>query len=100
MTTIETTSHSPSNERELPSYDDVNAPMVFFVGVVSALLTLIAVMFVQGLYYHWSNEFRHQFNQPEVTPVEEQIARQKALLEGGDGRLSIEEAMKRVAEKY
>ena len=42
---------------EAPSYDDVNTPVIVLVGAISALVTLLTIMFVQGLCYHWQNSF-------------------------------------------
>ena len=102
MTTAETT-HDESTESpyEPPSYDDVNTPVVVLVGLISALVTLLVIMFVQGMCYHWQNSYLTQratssFNMP----ANQQIERQKATLEGGDGVVPIEEAMQEVVAKY
>ena len=44
-------------ERTKPRYDDVNVPVVFLIGIISAIVTFLTIMFVQGLYYHWQATF-------------------------------------------
>jgi hypothetical protein len=91
-------SHDHSDEA-LPSYDDINTPVVVMVGVISGLLTLLSMMFVQGLYYHWDERIR---NSAEVVKTEtaEQIDNQKALLKGGGAIKSIDDAMQSVVSKF
>lgn len=102
MTTAETI-HDESTESpyEPPSYDDVNTPVVILVGLISALVTLLTIMFVQGMCYHWQNSYLTQRSSSAVNmPANQQILSQKAALEGGDGVVPIEEAMQKVVAKY
>lgn len=86
---------------EAPSYDDINTPVIVLVGVIASLVTLITIMFVQGLYYHWSNSVLDQrASDDSVTSAVEKIAEQKAILSGGDGILSIDNAMEKVIAQY
>jgi hypothetical protein len=82
-----------------PSYEDINTPVVVMVGVISALLTLLSMMFFQGLYYHWEDGV---LNSPDAnrSHVNKTVESQKSLLRGGDGRKSIEEAMESIVTKY
>ncbi len=86
----------PHDDR--PSYDDINTPVVVMVGVISAILTLLSMMFFQGLYYHWDEKFGRQSGVVKVQtdPTEAR----KEILKGGDGIKSIEESMKDVISKY
>jgi hypothetical protein len=94
------TQHSAGHSAEaLPSYEDINTPVVVMVGVISALLTLLSMMFFQGLYYHWEDRFVNSPDAPR-SHLNATIENQKSLLKGGDGRKSIEEAMQAVITKY
>ena len=86
---------------EAPSYDDINTPVIVLVGAISALVTLITIMFVQGLYYNWRNNFMDQrAMDAENLPAVVQIENQKEMLTGQDGLVSIEDAMKKVVSNY
>jgi hypothetical protein len=86
---------------EKPSYDDVNTPVVLLVSAISAIVTLLTIMFVQGLYYQWSNSFLRDRNAVGThTASIATVDSQKKVLEGGDGIVPIADAMKKVVEKY
>lgn len=87
------------NNLEQPSYDDINTPVVVMVGIISAILTLLAFMFVQGLYYHWGSRLS---NVPVTvrSGANDPIAQQKSLLTGGEGLIPIEQAMEKVADRF
>lgn len=59
--------------RDKPHYDDVNVPSVVVLGVVSALVTYISIVFVQGLYYQWES------SQIEVKEYGKPVAAAKAI---------------------
>ena len=89
------------HEHEAPSYDDVNTPVIVLVGAISALITLLIIMFVQGLCYHWQNSYIKTHTTEAVSmPANEQIAQQKSVLAGGDGIVPIDQAMEQVIAKY
>lgn len=92
--------HGQAPER--PSYDDINTPVVVLVGAISAIVTLLTIMFVQGMYYHWQNSFIHtRSSEVSSIPAVQQIEAQKELLAGGDGKtISIDKAMQSVVKKY
>ena len=86
---------------EAPSYDDVNTPVIVLVGVISAIITLLTIMFVQGLCYHWQNSYIKLRTTDAVSmPANQQIQNQQAILKGGDGIVPITEAMQKVVAKY
>jgi hypothetical protein len=86
---------------EAPSYDDVNTPVIVLVGAISALVTLLTIMAVQGVCYHWQNSYVKQRSTKAVSmPANQQIEKQKAVLAGGDGIVPIDEAMQKVVAKY
>ena len=102
MTTAEST-HEETTESpyEPPSYDDINTPVVVLVGLISALVTLLIIMFVQGMCYHWQNNYLTERTTSAANmPANQQIAKQKAVLEGGDGVVPIETAMQEVITKF
>ncbi len=99
--TDETTNHDDHGHGEAPSYDDINTPVIVLVGAISAIVTLITIMFVQGLCYHWQNSYlKERSAKAESMPAVKEIARQKELLAGGDGLVSIDDAMKKVVTAY
>ncbi|MFK7769702.1 MAG: hypothetical protein AB8B55_21015 [Mariniblastus sp.] len=86
---------------ETPSYDDVNTPVIVLVGAIAALVTLLTIMFVQGLCYHWQNSFiRKRSMEVENMPAVVEVNRQKEMLSGQNGLVSIEDAMKKVVTNY
>ena len=86
---------------EVPSYDDINTPVIVLVGAISAIVTLITIMFVQGLCYHWQNSYlTRRSKEVENMPAVVEINKQKEVLEGGDGIVPIEDAMKKVVATY
>jgi hypothetical protein len=107
MTTTETLKDNHGTDahghsaREKPSYDDVNTPVIFLVAGISAIVTLLTIMFVQGVYYQWSNSFlRDRDAQGAHTASIATVEAQKKVLEGGEGIVPIEVAMKKVVEQY
>ncbi len=102
MTTAESLHNKQDNSSvEPPSYDDVNTPVIVLVGVIRALVTLLTIMFVQGMCYHWQNSYlKEQSSQAVSMPANQQIEKQKAVLAGGDGVIPIDEAMQKVVAKY
>ena len=103
MTTADTIHDGHANaEHEVPSYDDINTPVIVLVGIISAIVTLLTIMFVQGMYYHWQNSYlKVRSSEVQSVPANQMVLNeQKALLEGGDGVASIEKAMQAVVSKY
>ena len=84
-----------------PSYDDVNTPVIILIGAISAIVTLLSVMFVQGLCYHLQNSYeRQRAAQVDHRPSREIVEAQKKVLEGGEGITEISEAMTKVVSSY
>ena len=84
---------------EPPSYDDVNTPVIVLVGAVSALVTLLTIMFVQGLCYHWQNSYMEKRSaEVENIPAVKQINRQKQEL--ATATIPIDKAMQKVVANY
>jgi len=99
--TDETTNHNDHGHGDAPSYDDINTPVVVLVGAISAIVTLITIMFVQGLCYQWQNAYlKDRSADPENMPAVKEVVRQKEMLAGGEGLVSIEDAMKKVVTTY
>ena len=94
MTESETT-----HAHETPSYEDLNTPVIVLVGAISAIVTLLTILFVQGLYYHWSNSYtQKRLEQTGVMPAVAEINEQKAALKTCD--VPIEDAMQKVVAAY
>ena len=86
---------------DTPSYDDINTPVIVLVGAISAIVTLITIMFVQGLCYHWNNSYlKKRAAQAENMPAVKQVADQRAQLNGGEGLVAIDDAMQKVVATY
>ena len=101
--TQETTeaNHDDHGHGEAPSYDDINTPVIILVGAISAVVTLITIMFVQGLCYQWQNSYlKDRTAAAENMPAVKEVVRQKEMLAGGNGLVSIEDAMKKVVTTY
>ena len=97
----ETTHTSDEKAQERPSYDDINTPVVIMWGFISAVLTLVTILTMSGVYNVWSasaiNKREGQFvNQP----AREQVVTQMNILKGQDGSVPIEDAMKKVVDQY
>lgn len=98
MTETNTSGHGHG---EAPFYDDINTPVIVLVGAISAIVTLITIMFVQGLCYHWQNSQADRLlgkTDPSKLPGVQEVAAQKAELAGAS--TSIEEAMQKVVANY
>jgi len=93
---------SDHNNTEPPAYDDINTSAIILTGVISAVVTLMTIYFVQGVAYRWQNSVLDQKNQagPTSELSYQQVQEQKALLAGGGETTSIDEAMKAVVDKY
>lgn len=86
-----------------PSYDDINTPVIVMVGVISIIVTVCTIFFVQGLTYHWQNSFIRERSYDFVNePVREIVESQKSALQGDaeKGIKPIEESMQAVISKY
>ncbi len=96
MSETETVSHGHD---EAPSYDDINTPVILLVGVISALITLLTIMFVQGLCYFWQNsETLIRAKEVENMPAVVQIDKQKSQLSSSP--VPINDAMKKIVSTY
>lgn len=94
-------SHSDSAHGEAPSYDDVNTSVILFVGVISAVVTLLIIFFVQGLTYHWQNQFgAMQARESQAMQADQQVEMQREELAGGEGTISIDAATQKVIAQY
>lgn len=84
-------SNESTNERQRPSYDDVNVPVVVLVGVVSMVLTFVTIWFVEGVYYQWKNGLvtTERPNEVEFTIQKEFIDKQKMQVEEGVAAMNI-----------
>jgi uncharacterized membrane protein YcgQ (UPF0703/DUF1980 family) len=99
--------HAPVSKR--PHYEDIDVPMIFMVGVISAIVTFLVIGFVQGLSYRWENAYVRERTYDVVNkPVRELIDDQKSLLsntvdskgETVPGRIAINDAIKVVLQRY
>lgn len=99
------TGDSDHNEHPKPRYDDVNMPVVVLLGILSAILTFVIIVFVQGLYYSWENSLIQKDWASRVpTPQEKIIADQKEIRDGyfsaADGKvyIPVNAAMAKIVE--
>ena len=82
-------------------YDDIPVSSVLYFGAIAVICTLLSFLFVKGLLNWWTASFEAK-RQAEVveTPANIEIDKQKKVLAGGNGSISIEEASKKVLEQY
>ncbi len=102
----ETPSHDGSYDSEPavgPSYDDINTPVILMVGVISAIVTICIIFFVQGLSYQWKNSFiRNRSFETVNKSVQKVVEQQRAHLNGDPQRgiKPIDEAMTEVISRF
>ena len=90
-------------ENAAPSYDDINTPVILMVGVISVVVTICTIFFVQGLYYQWANSYIRERSFDFVNePVREIVEGQKQMLEGDSekGIKPVSETMNEVIKEF
>lgn len=90
-------------ERQRPSYDDVNVPVVILVGIVSMVLTFVTIWFVEGIYYQWKDGVVTTQNyEVENTIQKTTINQQKSQLEGvtEEGIVPFDSVIEIVVSEY
>lgn len=87
------------HDQDPPRYDDINTPVVLLVGAISAIVTLITIFLVQGLCYHWQNDYltRRAEAGPTSKAAFEQVQEQKANLFSESNTLNIDQAKSKIA---
>lgn len=86
MSTLETKVDAPTrtsteDHSGHPGYDDVNVPFVVLLGVVSAIVTYVSIVGVQGLYLHWeADQIRIKVDGATLIAAEE-IEKQRESLD-------------------
>jgi hypothetical protein len=89
---------------ERPSYDDVNVPVIFLVGLISMILTFVLIWFIEGVYYRWSGGLVTQRTYEVTNTVQKQeIENQEAVVENGDADRnisSLESVMDDVVQRF
>ena len=86
-----------------PNYDDINTPVVVMVGVISIVITICTIFFVQGLTYHWQNGYIRERSYDFVNePVRVIVEDQKKVLEGNSekGIKPVEETIQDVIAEF
>lgn len=93
---------SVENQNSGPSYDDINTPVILMVGIISTIITVCTIFFVQGLSYQWQNSYIRDRSTDFVNqPVRSIVEGQKALLDGKqEGIKSIRETEAEVIKKF
>ena len=82
-------------------YDDIPVGSVLYYGAIAVICTLLSFLFVKGLLNVMSSSFEAKRQSQIVeSPQNREIDKQKMVLEGGEGTISIKEASKKVLEKY
>jgi hypothetical protein len=92
----------------VPRYDDVNVPFIVVLGISSAIITYVSIVFVQGLYYHWNHEQMKikEFSRPiaaaEVIKQQRESLDHYLKADTGEFKRSmpIQEAMTLVLDEY
>jgi hypothetical protein len=87
-----------------PSYDDINTPVIVLIGVISAVVTLLTIWAVEGLYYHWHNGLVRELTYERANPLQaDVIAAQRDLLVIGDEERQykpLDSVVPEVIERY
>ena len=97
----ETIHTSDEKAQERPSYDDINTPVVVMWGFISAVLTLVTILTMSGVYNVWSaSAIKKREGQFVNQPAREQVVTQMNILKGEDGSVPISDAMKKVVDQY
>lgn len=95
------TDHSSGGHGTKNRYDDIPVSSVLYFGAIAVICTLLSFLFVKGMLNWWTAGFEAQRRAEVVeTPANLEVAKQKKVLEGGNGTISIEEASKKVLEKF
>ncbi len=90
-----------SGEHRKNRYDDIPVSIVLYYGAIAVICTLLSFLFVKGLLNAMTSSFEAKRQGQVVdSPANIEIAKQKKALEGGEGTISIEDASKKVLEKY
>ena len=91
------------HQDDRPRYDDINTGVIFLIGVITTIVTIITIAFVQGLTYHWESKLQEETSYEVVdTPAKAEVDSQKAKLQYDPktGAISIEDAMNRVLDQF
>lgn len=91
------------HHEEKPRYDDINTGVIVLIGVITTIVTIITIAFVQGLTYHWEGQLQQATSYDVVdTPAKAEVDAQKEKLnyDPATGGISIDDAIKQVAEEY
>ncbi len=86
-----------------PSYDDINVGVVILIGVISAVITLATIWFVEGIYYRWYNGVLRERNFDVINPIQADIIHKQKIVLDGDaeqGVASIESVMPTVIQRF
>ena len=86
-----------------PRYYDFNMPVIIMVAVISTILVVVTIAFVQGLYYQWANSYIRARSTDYVNqPVQLIIDAQKEMLDGNaeNGVKPVAETMEQIVEQY
>lgn len=86
-----------------PAYDDINVPVVILIGVISTVITLVTIWFVEGIYHRWNNSFVRTVNYEVANFTQTGIVnQQKRLLEGDadKGVASLDSVIPAIVERY
>jgi len=90
----ETTHNSDETAQARPSYDDINTPVVIMWGFISAILTVVTILTMSGVYNVWSaSVVKKREGQFVNQPAREQVVQQMNILKGEDGSVPIADAM-------
>ena len=98
---------APSDASDKPSYEDLNVPVILLIGAVSAVITYVSIVFVQGLFYQWDSALKAERQYGYSTsPYQEQIDNQQEALtvyrvdKKEKVAIPIGRAMEMVVEKF
>jgi amino acid transporter len=86
-----------------PHYQDINAPVVILLTVVTAIVTYALIALVQGYYFQWKNAQLERVNASSVTAASDYLAAERDLLTTGSKERNITpiaDSMAKVVEQW
>jgi hypothetical protein len=72
-----------------PHYQDINAPVVILLTVVTAIVTYSLIALVQGYYFQWKNAELERVNASTVTTASAYLTGERELLVRGSDERKI-----------
>lgn len=86
-----------------PHYQDINAPVVILLTVVTAILTYSSIAFVQGYYFQWDKARVERQSAESVSSSTGYLMQERSLLSEGSAERKIKpigESMSKIVAEW